>query len=797
MLNFHIIKEIGRGSYGSCVLARARRTATKLHTSLPSNNTTFVIKKIAITNIQEKQDTKNEIKLLSNLKNEYIITYYCYFYDTPSRSMCIAMEHAGGGDLGAKIKRQRSRRKLFSTKQIKQWFKQIATAINYCHSHNVLHRDLKPANIFLSTDGTIKIGDFGIAVQLNSTGSFAKTVIGTPTYMAPEIIREEKYNHMSDVWSLGCVLYEMCTLKPAFNGRNMKMLVLKIVRGNKKPLHKSCVFKTICDQMLHTKFQNRIQLNLILQNKLFTNNDSSHSKKGHVEQQQPKQQQPRQQQHQQHRRKSVVVTRGLSKPKLGPPKRRLIRKSANVQKLSSNNVVEKVKKVKVKGNGRSIQPSKKMVQQRHPNPLAVFNAGWAKRREAILNIAGINKVKRSIQPSKTPQSIPLPPSVPSVPVAAPVVIFSKKSPPRSKNKLPVKSKVPKNMASKQMKRHVLHQKGLGELRAMYLANKNQKNQMNQKKIQGIPGTVLKSVLQNQSSMNTNNNDNSTNVQMGIANVASKYQIKSKKSLKKKTRIELKREAREEARKKMRLEIAKRKKKQKKQMKNGKQETINIVFVQDKYKNVLSGASSVMAVPEDVVVTEDAALPTTSQGGSSVFYEVVVAPSAPTAPSTAQLPPSPPKMNPNEINQNGMEETLSGIVYMSDSDSFEDSSSDEFETTIAVPDWPMEFNQTIKKSTTNSQIHRSLESSLKQQSTGGRIELLRLYLEQQLGDTCLIESYRLLSNAPYPLEQDALNQLHAILNQGKGDINNNIGDVENANDLVPLLRRMLVLETSMY
>merc|ERR1712166_1564980 len=85
-------------------------------------------------------------------------------------------------------------------------------------------------------------------------------------------------------------------------------------------------------------------------------------------------------------------------------------------------------------------------------------------------------------------------------------------------------------------------------------------------------------------MNTNNNDNSTNVQMGMGNVASKYQIKSKKSLKKKTRIELKREAREEARKKMRLEIAKRKRKQKKQMKNGKQETMNIVFVQDKYKN---------------------------------------------------------------------------------------------------------------------------------------------------------------------------------------------------------------------
>lgn len=234
MKHVQVLKEIGRGSFGSCVLAQCRRSAHIALPNLPPPKHVFVIKKIIVSTKQEKNDTKNEVKLLSTLKSNYIIQYYDYFYDAPSRSMCIAMEHAGGGDLGGKIQRQRQRRTLFKAERITQWFHEMCEAMQYCHELNVVHRDIKPQNIFIAIDGTIKMGDFGIAVQLNSTGSFAKTVIGTPTYMAPEVIREEPYNHKSDVWSLGCVLYEMCTLRPAFNGRNMKMLVLKIVKGNKK-----------------------------------------------------------------------------------------------------------------------------------------------------------------------------------------------------------------------------------------------------------------------------------------------------------------------------------------------------------------------------------------------------------------------------------------------------------------------------------------------------------------------------------------------------------------------------------
>ena len=108
---------------------------------------------------------------------------------------------------------------------------QICLGVKHCHDRKVLHRDLKPQNIFLTSNGKIKIGDFGIAKVLNSTGELAKTAIGTPYYISPEICQEKRYNHKSDVWSLGCILYEMATLKHAFDGRNMKILVMKIVRG--------------------------------------------------------------------------------------------------------------------------------------------------------------------------------------------------------------------------------------------------------------------------------------------------------------------------------------------------------------------------------------------------------------------------------------------------------------------------------------------------------------------------------------------------------------------------------------
>jgi NIMA (never in mitosis gene a)-related kinase len=88
----------------------------------------------------------------------------------------------------------------------------------------------------LTKNGIIKLGDFGIAKVLNKTADQAATIVGTPYYLSPEIITNEPYNFKSDIWSLGVLLYEMCCLKPPFNGANIHMLAMQIVNGKVPPL---------------------------------------------------------------------------------------------------------------------------------------------------------------------------------------------------------------------------------------------------------------------------------------------------------------------------------------------------------------------------------------------------------------------------------------------------------------------------------------------------------------------------------------------------------------------------------
>ena len=121
--------------------------------------------------------------------------------------------------------------------QVMDWFCQLTSAIDFCHSHRVLHRDLKPGNIFLTATNQVKLGDFGIARVLENTMDKAQTVAGTPYFMSPEVCENKPYGPESDMWALGCILYELCTLRHPFEASNLLGLVFKIVTVRQRARH--------------------------------------------------------------------------------------------------------------------------------------------------------------------------------------------------------------------------------------------------------------------------------------------------------------------------------------------------------------------------------------------------------------------------------------------------------------------------------------------------------------------------------------------------------------------------------
>ncbi len=144
----------------------------------------------------------------------------------------MVMEYAGAGDLSAKIKSVKVTSSAFSERQISTWLKQLLNGLSFLHSRNIIHRDLKPQNIFLTTLGErLMIGDFGVCKVLQSKSDLAQTMAGTPYYLSPEIFQGRPYSTKSDIWSLGCILFELVALRVPFEARDFHSLGILITRG--------------------------------------------------------------------------------------------------------------------------------------------------------------------------------------------------------------------------------------------------------------------------------------------------------------------------------------------------------------------------------------------------------------------------------------------------------------------------------------------------------------------------------------------------------------------------------------
>jgi len=139
------------------------------------------------------------------------------------------MEYCEAGDLQQFLKKQNG--KQLKEERVWRFFIEMCLGLNYLHSFKILHRDIKSMNIFLGKDNQVKIGDLGVARQLVQTNAMAETVVGTPYYLSPELCEEKPYNHKSDIWSLGCVLYELCTFHYPFEAMNRMALMVKILKG--------------------------------------------------------------------------------------------------------------------------------------------------------------------------------------------------------------------------------------------------------------------------------------------------------------------------------------------------------------------------------------------------------------------------------------------------------------------------------------------------------------------------------------------------------------------------------------
>ena len=220
MNDFQIISKLGEGAYST--VFKVKRIV---------DNQIYALKKVKLLNLseKEKENSLNEVRILASVKSNFVVSYKEAFFDEKDNTLCIVMEFADRGDLYQKIVAHKKSAKFFEESDIWRIFIQLVKGLKALHDLKILHRDMKSANVFLFSNGCAKLGDLNVSKVARRGLGYTQT--GTPYYASPEVWKDKPYDHKSDVWSLGCVLYEMITLRPPFRAKDMEGLFNKVCKG--------------------------------------------------------------------------------------------------------------------------------------------------------------------------------------------------------------------------------------------------------------------------------------------------------------------------------------------------------------------------------------------------------------------------------------------------------------------------------------------------------------------------------------------------------------------------------------
>ncbi|CAG9330070.1 unnamed protein product [Blepharisma stoltei] len=223
LTDFVIQKELGRGSFGIVFLVQNTR-----------NRKFYVLKRInlGLLTIKQKKAALREAEILKQLDHPHIIKYHASFLE--DNDLSLIMDYAEGGDLQQLLLKHRLRKKNFNEKELWRFANELCSAVSYLHSRKIIHRDIKCHNVFLTKDHSVKLGDLGASKMVSA--EMQATRVGTPLYLAPEMVKQQPYDFKVDVWAIGCVLYNLASLESPFVGRNLITLGISIVNKIPKPL---------------------------------------------------------------------------------------------------------------------------------------------------------------------------------------------------------------------------------------------------------------------------------------------------------------------------------------------------------------------------------------------------------------------------------------------------------------------------------------------------------------------------------------------------------------------------------